>query len=1368
MGETISAFVKSPEAEPYVQPDLSVSEAPTSSPTMVINYKQTALAEAVSNMQAALTANMVGGQDPSATVSDGMRLAAHRSQGDGIQGAGLSPPQTKAEAQYAAKGPSIILPSTGLAACGLWDGGYAEMSIMQWGANPFGSTDPNASATDMKSPILRFANTGPSSGGRRRRMQESDDDEPIPPTYNPDDPWYIVMQMQPPNEDDLAYMAANNISLDGANRTLPDCKLPSDTGMIDCPCNVSQVYDTNVSYVCPDLSFLCPSSPGATEVRRMLTAEDLMYYGGTGLEDEDDAEEQEQQRKYKSRKRKRRLQADDDGGDDGGLQGPQSTNMSDYGALLASLLAAAAAVLGQNPFAINFADAIYTLMVIAFLLYAMFGGLAFFAKWDMADKNALLYLKGLDTEDEEEGKESDEADFKSIFSSKSSKRIAVNFASRTAMERSYYDAQEEAEFEEESYEPEDHHNIQHAELVKEREEKTQAAEDFFQGILPESTLIDGDTMFKDFFVALWTQHDWWAVLAYPSMQCSRYLRWCGLMNDIMLTLLFDTLFFMVMFPVGVCEILEDEEMCLSIPSGVMASMNQCYWEDDACYVEEPPEDFVFNSMISLFVIILSLPPSLVMWTMIASTVNCRPDFDAIGLDGDYWFGRPVEHMSDVDSAALNKIAQPIEDCIHIEQQDRKYGILSRQYFNDFVSVKQETNHLLAGIKEFFDETEHLRSQGKADAALMKKLKAIHERMNMRADGSPILDIWNIAKYGSARARLERRIERARIQSGNIIDALEGFEEGDWEIKDTVLCQEFILEQFTFVKKLGLKMEFFGFDDCFPGTCDPISWLLSWAYIWFIYWFSLYWVFLWGVLVGADTLLLWGNQFMEAFIQDGLAICPIRIFIFFGLTMSLCKPQLREIYHVLRNVATVKMQDGFHLSSELRLVQHFSAACRAARANMTTPQPGARLLMSLDDSDVMDCRRLRDTGIGYVAACCLCTPIVMSFMGEFGGEFGLGMFMPIIWTAFAICNNILFGFTSAGFYIFWFSVCVWIANKLGYLEGLKAELQIYDEYRFVCRQIRRVRKAYVYTKSLMSLKLLFKTLKTYVHSMIRTPRLHSGKARIWMNINRHIVLRDAAVMTAQQHDELMEKEVRAMQSKKEQQQVTFPEGINNMAVKSFLAGWKSTGRVSSAARAVTNRVLWGVGKAKPRHDINKEQSQQMHGFNAHIPQLDDLLDFEPHDGYSDIISQASDLSAFEADQPKHIIDERRRILAMQEEYKKNQRDYLNNAKVARHIQKKHEETIFTRAHDQIKRLLTTKQSNNEHTHEFYHPAEHPLEVEADRLGPGWEEVDLGDHHNNATTNTTANTTVNDNSNDGLAVIEEEEEEEMNTDTGPLSP
>merc|ERR1711871_1368986 len=108
-------------------------------------------------------------------------------------------------------------------------------------------------------------------------------------------------------------------------------------------------------------------------------------------------------------------------------------------------------------------------MLVGFLLFAMYGGGAFFAKWDMMDKNALLYLKGLDGEEEEDDeKNSNKVDIKAFFSPKSVKRIALNFHSQTAMEASLQESLADREYTADEYEPETHEDAVHAEIVKHR------------------------------------------------------------------------------------------------------------------------------------------------------------------------------------------------------------------------------------------------------------------------------------------------------------------------------------------------------------------------------------------------------------------------------------------------------------------------------------------------------------------------------------------------------------------------------------------------------------------------------------------------------------------------------------------------------------------------------------------------------------------------------------------------------------------------------------------------------------------------------------------------------------------------------------
>jgi hypothetical protein len=262
-----------------------------------------------------------------------------------------------------------------------------------------------------------------------------------------------------------------------------------------------------------------------------------------------------------------------------------------------------------------------------------------------------------------------------------------------------------------------------------------------------------------------------------------------------------------------------------------------------------------------------------------TVVNCRPDFDSIGLDSDYWFGRPVEPMSDLNHASLSYLLKTIEnESISINKKNQKFKLLSKKYFYDFVSVSEEFEYILNSIKEFFEDniSNNFHRKG-LDKNLNKKIDAFKERMQIHLDGTPYMNFFTYLMYGTSRNRIMRCIIRARKSCKELLDSLEGFSSVDYDNRDICLCQTFILENFTFIKRLCLSKEFFLFDNCFPSTCEPITWILCWAYIWFIYFFSLYWIYNWGILVGTDTLIVWGEQFMVAFLQVLYYLFVLKLF-----------------------------------------------------------------------------------------------------------------------------------------------------------------------------------------------------------------------------------------------------------------------------------------------------------------------------------------------------------------------------------------------------------------------------------------------------------------------------------------------------------
>jgi 2-hydroxy-3-keto-5-methylthiopentenyl-1-phosphate phosphatase len=375
---------------------------------------------------------------------------------------------------------------------------------------------------------------------------------------------------------------------------------------------------------------------------------------------------------------------------------------------------------------------------------------------------------------------------------------------------------------------------------------------FLKTILSKSSLLNHKTMFSDFNRAIIVEHDWWAVFNYPSIQLSRCLRWIGLCNDIMLTLLFDTLFFMVMYPPGVCEVVNTEELCNSIP-GLTKSSQQCLWDPktNLCSLAEPPGSFLFGAFVTLMVILLSLPFSIVMWGMLCGVVNCYPDLESIGLNCNCWLVKAAEPNDDNDN----------EDIATEENPPIPDDELFQMLFDKDFTVNDELEYILEEIKDFFEKN---LCNKVFDKNLSNKIDAVCERMHMHADGTPFMGLKAYAKHGTCRNRIVNRITKARKSCSDILDSVEGV--SDFQERDTLLCQSFILEHFTFFKRMCLSAEFYFNDNSPTSTCEPITWVLCWAYIWAIFALTCYWMIAWGSKAGTESFVFWGEMFIFAFLQ----------------------------------------------------------------------------------------------------------------------------------------------------------------------------------------------------------------------------------------------------------------------------------------------------------------------------------------------------------------------------------------------------------------------------------------------------------------------------------------------------------------------
>ena len=254
-----------------INPDLPVTIANTISLFVVNNvdgsasanfetHQQNAVAS-VASLQTAILKSVVSGQKPSNVLTGGVRMTVTKHLPQDMANTSLSPPQTDAEKQYGAAGPSFRLPASTFTCPGSRIRAAAQMSMMQWGNNPYGSSAIPANST-FASPLSRFSNTV-APPKKKTKITKKGSRKPTPsPSAMPSsttlsaeltDPYYIVIQFaKEVTPDDLK----------NPNFLKPTCGVQREGVFVKCPCNESAVSTTAITYTCYDRSFLCPKPTG--------------------------------------------------------------------------------------------------------------------------------------------------------------------------------------------------------------------------------------------------------------------------------------------------------------------------------------------------------------------------------------------------------------------------------------------------------------------------------------------------------------------------------------------------------------------------------------------------------------------------------------------------------------------------------------------------------------------------------------------------------------------------------------------------------------------------------------------------------------------------------------------------------------------------------------------------------------------------------------------------------------------------------------------------------------------------------------------------------------------------------------------------
>ena len=153
-----------------------------------------------------------------------------------------------------------------------------------------------------------------------------------------------------------------------------------------------------------------------------------------------------------------------------------------------------------------------------------------------------------------------------------------------------------------------------------------------------------------------------------------------------------------------------------------------------------------------------------------------------------------------------------------------------------------------------------------------------------------------------------------------------------------------MENVSWLCQASLQNALFNFTGMTPNTIHPVLWATAWLVAIYGYnGFMFYWIVLWGIENGGQTLSQWGAIYGVCLIQDIIACEFVKIFISFNLAIIAARPQLRNIRRVITDASLMLLQHGEKFTSDIRVVQHVSPSCRAARKSELSDLPSAAIL-----------------------------------------------------------------------------------------------------------------------------------------------------------------------------------------------------------------------------------------------------------------------------------------------------------------------------------------------------------------------------------------------------------------------------------------
>lgn len=559
---------------------------------------------------------------------------------------------------------------------------------------------------------------------------------------------------------------------------------------------------------------------------------------------------------------------------------------------------------------------------------------------------------------------------------------------------------------------------------------------------PHSLLASDIPQYMRFYHAIIREHHWIRIFTYPSVRLPRLIRFLTVLTNLMFIFFVDSLFFGIYFNNdGSCEALSFTESvtCLKQQSDYQSSSSKCEWNETSqiCSLRPPPSNFEFYIIVSILITIFTVIPYVFCESILREICALRPVFaDSYNAANNTLERIKLKYAA--RPSKLHKFAQMM-DKRGIGKLQARDELLDLYAYYDQATVEEETNFLLSCIHEMLSTEVQTsaypwRSQDISSKEQLKtSRKTIMSKLHVHEDGTPYdLPLLHRLYYKSPRDKIEWKIKRARERMNSILIDLDYFVEGEEDCMDTLLIQSFILEQVDPIRRFALKREFFKFDTAAPGYVNGYVYLAAWAFMMFVWMYLVGWLFQWIITNRGLTANAWAKQLGFVLFQEIVLNELLGIYIMNVLVMDSIRPQLQVIYDVLNNILYTKICQQIDVTpGVIRLCQHLSGACRAARHPKVNSLPASQLLLRIDDSDIKRFHATHGLELGWILVVLVSIPTALNFLYDSVQDIMYAIFVPSVWWATIYSNIILYRYAPYILYIIYGAVglCILNANRI---------------------------------------------------------------------------------------------------------------------------------------------------------------------------------------------------------------------------------------------------------------------------------------------------------------------------------------------------